>query len=613
MIRKLIATLLVLSFPATVITFGEQKTSAQSRVSRLEPSRTSWRLAEAKLRRMTLDEKVGQMLTIGINARYAHQESAYFRELRRQVVEEKIGGILLFGAPIYDSVHLVNRLQGFAKIPLLISADAETGIGMRFSDTTNFPWKMAVGATGDVGLAERMGVITGREARAMGILHVYAPVLDVNNNPENPVINVRSYGEDPELVGRLGAAFTRGLQSQRVIATGKHFPGHGDTEVDSHRGLPIIDVSRERLDRIELPPFKAAIDAGIGSIMIAHVGLPQIDPETVKPISNALRVDAEEGAELVSENGTIPATLSFKIQTELLRKEMGFRGLIVTDAMSMSGLTLYFDQGEAGVRAVLAGADILEKPGDLGAMIRGIRNAVKSGRIPMTRIDDAVKRILAWKFELGLFKSKITPLEKIDTIVSGPETAQLSTEIAERAMTLVRKGENAVPLDEKKRTVVLSISNGFDGDATAATFNRTLRENGIRQQNFMIQENTSEETLARARNAVAQADVVIVAMFGRVRTGAKNSVGLPEKGVALVRDLLKTEKQILGVGFGNPYSLLVFPELKTYVAAYGDMSSLQRAAARALTGRIGFSGRLPVSIPGLHPIGHGIQIIGNNK
>jgi beta-N-acetylhexosaminidase len=607
MIRKFLTAFVIFSMQITWIGISDSEVSAQSRTGRFEPSSRSWNLATARLRQMSLEEKVGQMLHIGINARYAHQASPYFRELRRQVEEEKIGGILLFGAPIYESVHLVNRLQGFAKTPLLISVDAETGVGMRFSDATNFPWKMALGATGDAGLAERMGVITGREARALGILHVYAPVLDVNNNPENPVINVRSFGEDPALVGRLGAAFIRGLQSQRVIATAKHFPGHGDTEVDSHRGLPMIDVSRERLDRIELPPFKAAIDAGVGSIMIAHVGLPQIDPETVKPISNALRVDAEEGAELVTENATVPATLSYKIQTDILRKEMGFRGLIVTDAMSMSGLTLYFDQGEAGVRAVLAGADILEKPADLGAMINGIKKAVRSGRIPMSRIDDAVRRILAWKFELGLFRNKITPLGGIDSIVSGPETLDLATEIAERAITLVRNEKGALPLEKSRRTVFIGVSNGFDGDATAASFNRTLRENGMRHQSFMIQENTSVETVTRAKAAMDEAEVVIVGLYGRVRTGAKNSVGLPEKGVALVREAIKDGKQVIGIGFGNPYSLLVFPEMKTYIATYGDMGSLQRAAGRAMMGRTDFSGRLPVSIPGLHPIGHGIE------
>jgi beta-N-acetylhexosaminidase len=605
--RKLLTAILVFATTITFATFGANRVVSGRTSDRFEPSKRSWNLATAALRRMTIDEKIGQMLHVGINARYAHRNSPYFRELQRQVEQEKIGGILLFGAPIYESVHLVNRMQAFAKIPLLISVDAETGIGMRFSDATNFPWKMAVGATGDARLAERMGIITGREARAMGILHVYAPVLDVNNNPENPVINVRSYGEDPELVGRLGAAFIRGLQSQRVIATAKHFPGHGDTEVDSHRGLPMIDVSRERLDRIELPPFRAAIDAGVGSIMIAHVGLPQIDSEVVKPISNALRVDSEEGAELISETATIPATLSGKIQTEILRKEMGFRGLIVTDAMSMSGLTLYFDQEEAGVRAVLAGADILEKPADLGAMIRGIRSAVKSGRIPVSRIDDAVRRILAWKFELGLFQKKITSLGSIDSVVSGPETLELATEISERAITLVRRQDGALPLDSGQRTVFIGVSNGFDGDSTAATFNRTLRENGLRHQSFLIQENTSAETVSRARDAIANADVVIVGMFGRVRTGAKNSVGLPEKGASLVRDSINSGKRVIGIGFGNPYSLLAFPELKTYVASYGDMGSLQRATARALLGRIPFSGRLPVSIPGLHPIGHGIQ------
>ncbi len=374
--------------------------------TRFEPSKKAWKEADKLLAKMSVEEKVGQLVHVGINARFSNQDSDYFKEIQRQVVQNHVGGIIFFGAPIYETTILANRMQQNAKVPLLMALDAETGIGMRFEDATNFPWAMAIAATGDPEFARRVGVITGREAKAIGIQHVYAPVLDVNNNADNPVINVRSFGEDPNDVARFGTAFIDGLQSQRVIATAKHFPGHGDTNVDSHRGLPIIDHSLESLEKTELVPFRAAIKAGVASIMIAHIALPQIDGEEIKPLATYRGGDAEVGAEIVKEKSTIPATLSYKIQTGLLRKQMGFDGLIVTDAMSMSGLTIYFDQEEAGVRAFLAGADILEKPSDPDAMIRGLVNAVKSGRISNERLNESVRKILAWKYELGLSKTR---------------------------------------------------------------------------------------------------------------------------------------------------------------------------------------------------------------
>ncbi|MCA1850027.1 MAG: hypothetical protein LC672_02960, partial [Acidobacteria bacterium] len=223
------------------------------------PSREALAWADAELRRMTLEEKIGQLISVGINATYLNQDSDAYRELLRQVETNKIGGIILFRGPVYESVHLVNRMQQHARLPLLISADLEAGAGMRFDDTINFPWNMAVGATGNPDFARRQGALTAREARALGVHQIYAPVADVNNNAENPVINVRSYGEDPSEVGRFVAAFVEGAQSRGVIATAKHFPGHGDTNIDSHRGLPLINLPRPRLDQVELVPFRAAI------------------------------------------------------------------------------------------------------------------------------------------------------------------------------------------------------------------------------------------------------------------------------------------------------------------------------------------------------------------
>lgn len=573
------------------------------------PSKKAWSHADKLLRKMSVEEKVGQLVHVGINAKFANRESPFFKDLERHVVENKVGGIIFFGAPLYETTIIANRMQALAKLPLLMSLDAETGIGMRFEDATNFPWAMAVAATGEPEYARRMGVITGREAKAIGIKHVYAPVLDVNNNAANPVINVRSFGEDPADVSRFGVAFAQGIQSQNVIATAKHFPGHGDTAVDSHRGLPIIDHSRESLEKTELVPFRAAVAGGIASVMIAHIALPQIDSEEISPLANYRGGDAEAGAEIVKEKATIPATLSYKVQTDILRKDMGFKGLIVSDAMSMSGLTLYFTQEEAGVRAFLAGTDILEKPADVDAMLRGLATAVRSGRIPMDRLDESVRRQLAWKYEVGLFKEKITSIDQIDTIVSGPETTKLTDEIATRALTLVKNGSGTIPLDKTKRIAVLGISNGFDGPLTMASLNGSLRAAGVRFTPAYIQENSTPEQIEAARQAVSGADVVVVGLYGRVRSGARNSVGIPDGGGAILRGLIAARKTVIGVSFGNPYVLGSFPEMDTYLVAYGDMPSLQRAAGRGLTGQQDITGRLPITLPGLFPRGTGVQIL----
>lgn len=574
----------------------------------LRPSKQSLQRAERTLRKMTTDEKIGQLIHIGIQARFANQDSPYFRELRRHVVENKIGGIIFFVSPVYEMAHLANRMQSLAKHPLLISLDAETGVGMRFLDAVNFPWAMAVTATGEPDLARRMGVITAREAKALGIRHVFAPVLDVNNNPDNPVINVRSFGEAPEDVARFGVAFAEGLQSERVLATAKHFPGHGDTHVDSHRGLPVIDLPRERLDAVELFPFRRAVEAGIGSVMIAHIALPQIDGEEIRPIANYLGGDAEPGSEIVAENATIPATLSYKVQTEILRKEMGFDGLIVSDAMSMSGLTLYFTQEEAGVRAILAGTDILEKPENVDAMIRGIKEAVATGRIPMSRLDDAVKRQLSWKYELGIFTNRQTPLDRIDKAVSGVESQALADEIAAKSITLVRSSGDILPLNKSKKIAVIGISNGFDGPATMQPFAAELRIRGLRFSQAYLQENSLAQAAQEARNAIADADIVIFGLYGRVRSGLRSSVGIPENGAGLLREALRTGKKVIGISFGNPYLLTSFPEMEGYLVAYGDMPSLQQAAARSILGMQDTRGKLPITLPGLYPRGTGIQL-----
>ncbi len=550
-----------------------------------QPSSDALKWANKELRKMSLEQKIGQLVSVGVNATFLNQDSDAFRTLKRQVEENHIGGIILFRGPVYESVVLVNRMQQAARYPLLISADLEAGSGMRFDDTVNFPWNMAVGATGNPEYARRQGEVTAREARAMGIQQVYAPVVDVNNNAANPVINVRSYGEDPAEVGRFAAAFTEGAQKAGVIATAKHFPGHGDTAVDSHRGLPEINVDRNRLDTVELVPFRAAIEAGVGSIMVAHVGLPQIDPTSVKPLprGDRMRVDTDEGGEIVAESSAIPATVS-PVIGKLLRNDLHFGGMIVTDALSMSGLTIYFRQDEAAVRALEAGADMLLKPADNDAALRGVREAVRSGRLTEERIEQSARKILAAKYDLGLVKQRIAPLDDIDRIVSSKDVTELAEDIAEHSVTLVRNDQNLVPLRAKPdaRIFNLAITNGDDRLTIAGPFLRALSRNVGKVETIVLDDRSSEADIQKAIAKASQADIVIASLYGRVRTGQVRSVGLPEPGAKALMAVIAGKKPVVAISFGNPYLLQSFPQLRTYMVAYGDMPSLQQASARAL-------------------------------
>jgi beta-N-acetylhexosaminidase len=574
---------------------------------KFEPADKSWKFADKQLKKMSLEEKVGSLIHVGINAQFTNRDSDFYLNLKRQVTENKIGGIVLFGAPVYDTTILVNRLQAETKIPLLISVDAETGIGMRFDHTTNFPWAMAVGATGNPEYARKIGVITAREARAMGIHQVYSPVVDVNNNAGNPVINVRSYGENAEDVGRFGSAMIEGVQSGNVIATAKHFPGHGDTAVDSHSGLPIIDLSRERFDQVELVPFRKAIEAGVASIMIAHISLPQFDNEQIQPLKNPVLPAYSQEVDLPKDSATVPATLSKKVQTDLLRNQLGFQGLIVSDAMDMSGLTLYIGQEEAAVRALEAGTDLLEKPANAEAMIRGIVGAVKSGRMSEERINHSARKLLAWKHQLGLFKQKITPIDEIDKIVSNKEVRDLAEEIAKQAVTLVKDQAGNLPIQKNKKIFVLAITNGPDISFVGTAFTRALRQNEIKFDFAALDERSTETEQKRAFDRAQNAEVVIAALYGRVRTGARNSGSLPAAGVNVLQKLLAQDKPLVGLSFGNPYLLRDYPNLKTYVVSYGDMPSLQRATANAILGNQDFYGKLPITV-GSYPRGTGLSL-----
>jgi beta-N-acetylhexosaminidase len=441
--------------------------------------------------------------------------------------------------------------------------------------------------------------------------------VDVNNNAANPVINVRSYGEDPREVARFAAAFTEGAQGAGVLATAKHFPGHGDTSVDSHRGLPVITAARGRLEQVELVPFRAAIAAGVGAVMSAHIGLPEIDPTQIKPLPRGESLRAayvDEGGEIVSENTYLPGTLSPAVLNGLLRHDLGFDGIVVTDALDMSGLTIYFRQDEAAVRAVLAGADMLLKPADPDAVTRGLREAVRAGRLTEKRLEESARKILAAKYDLGLVRERLTNVDEVDRLVSAPATLRLADEVAARALTLVRddarllRRPDGAGLPSGARVFNLAVTNGEDRLFITNQFVGEMNRLGRRVETAVLDARSTEAEVRAALERAAQAEVVVASLYGRVRSGAANSTGLPEPGARALAALLERGTPVVGVSFGNPYLLQNFPALKTYLVAYGDMPSLQRAAARALAGQAHITGRLPISLPGLYPRGTGIQL-----
>lgn len=554
---------------------------------------------------MTLEEKVGQLVVVAAQGTFMNEASPAYQRLLRHVRDQHVGGVIWYGADVYETAWVNDRLQAEAKIPLLISADLEAGVGMRFDSTTFWPWAMAVAATGEPSYAERQGRIVAREAKLLGINQIYAPVADVNNNPDNPVINVRSYGEDPGEVARYVSAFIRGVQSEDVIATVKHFPGHGDTHTDSHRSLPILEVSRERLEQVELIPFRAAIDQGVASVMLAHLAIPSIDPTPFEgkgsgapnPYTNDALNEPFGGA-------TVPSSLSHRLVDGLLRSELGFDGLVVTDALDMGGITRRIDAGEAAVRAIEAGADQVLKTADTDRSIEALKQAVITGRISMERLDQSVRRILNAKKH-----TEIVPFDPdmIFHYVDRPEYKALALETAQRAITLLRSGDGVLPLDPNARVVELVVGDFPDSSALLSTFHRELTTRlTTPPSRFLLDRKSTPDDFAPASEAIEDADVVIVAFTVRTRSG-EGAVAIPRGARELIR--LAAERpgtRVVGVSFGSPYLLREVPFLRTYLAAYGIQPVMQVAAARAIFGEARISGKLPIEIPGIAPRSSGM-------
>jgi len=561
-------------------------------VTKLFPAAAQW--VESTLRKMTLDEKVGQVIFTTYHGSFTPTDAPAYAEMMRDVEQLHVGGFINItqGSPLgvvksqaYPTAVLANQLQAKSKLPLLIGADFERGTAMRLDEGTSFPTAMALAAAGHPKDAYTMGKITALEARAVGVQWVYAPVSDVNNNPDNPIINIRSFGEDPAKVAQYVAEYVRGVQENGALATSKHFPGHGDTSTDSHMDLPVIKADRQRIESLELVPFRAAIAAGVDTVMTGHLSIPALEPDP-----------------------NTPATLSSNILTGVLRKELGYQGLVVTDAMDMGGITVRYAPGDAAVRAFAAGADAVLMPPVPDAAFAALKDAVKSGRISRERLDASVRRLLQAKARLGLYKQRLVDLNTLNKNFGKVEWQKEAQDISDRGVTLLRDAAHRLPLDGTKPTRALLVSLYSDPEP----YPGEDLERELRQRVDTLMALRADTKFAKAGNLTLPApdsyDVAILALFVKV-SDRKGNVDLPAEQAALADQIYKTGKPVVTVGFGSPYLVEHFPQAATWLAAFGISDVAQISIVRALFGEIPVRGHLPVTVPGVDmKAGFGIEV-----
>ncbi len=551
-------------------------------------------VAQRWLRSLSLQDRVAQLVIVPCYGEAVNTRSRVYRKYVREVRDLHVGGVIVLGhvrhglvenAEPYAMAAFLNRLQKLARIPLLAGADFEHGAAMRVKSATPWPQNMAFAAAGDIEAAREEGAATARDARALGIQWIFAPVADVNSNPLNPIINIRSYGENPEQVSRFVTAFIEGAPSDPhspVLIAAKHFPGHGNTSVDSHMDLARNDETRAQLETIDLPPFRAAIAAGADAIMTAHMAVPAIETQN------------------------IPSTVSSAVLTGLLRDDLKFKGIVVTDALDMQGITNLYSQGEAAVRALEAGADVLLMPKSPEEAIRGVVAAVKSGRISRKRLDASVLRILEAKARVGLARSRTVNLDHIADVLNAPEDDDRALKVAEKAVTLVKNDGNLLPLRKDQNACLTVLAEGRRGQEGPHLIDEfKARFPGIKTQ--LLDPTMSDTDLQQAAAAVNGCQVNVVAAYVTIAEYRGNTAlagGFP----AFLNQLVSAPAPVVLVSLGSPYLGGAFPQVKAYVASYSTVPVTETAVAEALAGEIGFAGKLPVTIPGLAKYGEGITL-----
>ena len=573
--------------------------------------------ARESLKKMSLEQKIGQMFMIWARADFMNVASPEYTVLRDAMHKYHIGGFgitvsfedgLLWKTPPLETAMLTNQLQQDSEFPLIFAADFERGLAFRLEEVTNFPHAMAFGATGDPEFAREAGRITAREARAIGVQWNWFPDTDVNSNPDNPVINTRSFGEDPAHVSKMVTAYIEGAHEFGMLTTAKHFPGHGDTDVDSHLAVPSIRGDKAHLESIELPPFEAAIAAEVDAVMVAHVAVPALD-------SDANHV----------------ATISPAIVTGVLKEQLGFNGLVVTDALNMRALTKLFPEGgsaaagRAAVEAVKAGDDVLILPPDLDGAYNGLLQAVRTGEIPESRIDESVLKILRAKGSVGLNKATQVDIDAVNRIVASPASQAKAQEIADEAVALVRDNHRVLPLqatakgtnpprnsypsaaDSRASTLVLIFTPDLRSDA-GLVLEKEIRSRTTGVKVMYIDPHNAGFLAPSVMDSLQQAQIVIAAAYLAPQAGApaNTSVLQNEQQELLQTVVAKAPDKTVVVAMGNPYIATQLPQVQTYICTFSDAEVSEVSAVKALFGEIPMPGRLPVTIPNIASRGTGL-------
>lgn len=546
------------------------------------------------MRSMSLRDKVAQLIVMPIYAEPANTRSATFRKYQHYVRDLRIGGVIVTGYSVNGGVRnaepyalaaTLNRLQKMARTPLLVGADFERGASMRVSSTTLWPYNMAFTAAKDLADATYEGAETARDARAMGVNWIFAPVSDVNNNPDNPIINIRSYGENPAEVASYVEAYIAGAHSDAknpVLVTAKHFPGHGDTAEDSHLGLARLEADQARIESVELVPFRAAIAAGVDAVMTAHLAVPALDPENQ------------------------PATVSAKILTGVLKDELNFHGIVVTDAMDMQGLASLYDTGESAVRALEAGSDVLLMPRSAEQAINGVLQAVQSGRLTRQRIDDSVAKVLSAKARLGLTKKKIVNLEQIADIVGSPEAEEHAQDVADRSVTLVKDAGDNLPLRHPESTCLIALTESRRSQQGQHLIDEA-KKRAPNLTTMLLDAGMTKSDLDQASEKALHCSDIVVAAYVTV-SAYRGNVALAGNYPDFLNSLIAGKAAVTLVSLGNPYLVRSFPNVSAYLTTYSPTPTSETAVAKAMFGEISITGRLPVTIPEIAQYGDGIQL-----
>jgi beta-N-acetylhexosaminidase len=536
------------------------------------------------LNAMTLRDRVAQLVMATCYGEGISVNSATFRKYRHWVEDVHVGGFIVANtAGRNGSIRpaepaamaiLLNRLQRLSYVPLIVGADFERGASMRVEGGTLFPYNMAYGAAADFEADKFEGLTAAREARAVGVHWIFAPVADVNSNPENPIINIRSYGENPDLVAQHVAAYIEGAHSDPehyVLVTAKHFPGHGDTNIDSHLNLARLDATREHMDAVELKPFQAAIAHGVDSIMTAHMSVPAIEPED------------------------IPATVSPKVLTELLREQLKFQGLVITDAMDMQGLAAIYETGEASVKAIQAGADVLLMPPNPERSIQAVMAAIKDGRITKDRIDQSVKRILTAKIKVGLLKGKFVNPENIFDTFGTADADERAQQVSDRAVTFDHNNASVVPLKDPDHSCLVMLLRGRNssfGEKLVTDF----KKRAPHARALFVDGSLPLAAMEVALGDTSDCSAIVVVAFVNV-AAYRGNVALTGDLVPFAKEISEGKVPSIFIAMGNPYLISLFPKTAASIATFSTTLPSEVSAVKALLGDIAATGHMPVTIP----------------